>query len=62
MDNNSGIVSLSGFAFQIKVFFYYLATLSGDQELGFEVLDDISISSLDEKYLNNKEDAFSTRI
>lgn len=61
-ENNSGIVSLSGFTFQIKVFFYYLTKLSEGNELGFEVLDDISVSSLDEKNLDNKEDAFSTRI
>ena len=43
-DNNqsfdSGIASLSGFAFQIKVFILLLGSLQNGERLGFETLDD----------------------
>lgn len=45
-DNNqsfdSGIASLSGFAFQIKVFILLLGSLQNGERLGFETLDDIA--------------------
>lgn len=38
-----GIVSLSGFAYQIKVFIYLFASLQKGEQIEFETLDDIAI-------------------
>mgnify|MGYP001789918031 CR=1 FL=1 len=42
---NHGIISLSGFAFQIRVFIYYLSEISDGESLGYEVLDDIVLKN-----------------
>ena len=44
--NNSGIFSLSGFAYQIKVFIYYMALLQKNQQIEFETLEDVNIKSI----------------
>lgn len=43
---DAGIVSLSGFAFQIKVFVMLLSQLQQNQQIEFETLDDVAINSL----------------
>ncbi len=43
--NDGGIYSLSGFAFQIRVFFLHLASLDYGKQIGFETLDDIGIQN-----------------
>ena len=45
--NNSGIFSLAGFAYQIKVFIYYLATLEEDDTIGYETYDDVALKKTD---------------
>lgn len=42
---NHGIISLSGFAFQIRVFIYYLSEISDGESLRYEILDDISFKN-----------------
>jgi len=45
--NNSGIYSLAGFAYQIKVFIYYLTQLQDNYALGFETYDDVALQRTD---------------
>lgn len=45
--NNSGIYSLAGFAYQIKVFIYYLTQLQDKYALGFETYDDVALQRND---------------
>ncbi|RKD30822.1 hypothetical protein [Lacrimispora algidixylanolytica] len=43
MASNGGISSLSGFAYQIKVFVYYLEKLQDNMEIGYETFEDVAI-------------------
>ena len=45
--NNSGIYSLAGFAYQIKMFIYYLTQLQDNYALGFETYDDVALQRTD---------------
>lgn len=45
--NNSGIYSLAGFAYQIKVFIYYLTKLQEHYALGYETYDDVALQKTD---------------
>jgi len=45
--NNSGIFSLAGFAYQIKVFIYYLTQLQENYAIGFETYDDVALQRTD---------------
>ena len=45
--NNSGIYSLAGFAYQIRVFIYYLTQLQDNYSLGFETYDDVALQKTD---------------
>ncbi|MDC7243770.1 MAG: hypothetical protein PQJ44_07580 [Sphaerochaetaceae bacterium] len=46
-ENEYGINSLRGFAFQIKVFLYYLTKLDDSDRVEFETIDDIAINKSD---------------
>lgn len=48
-----GIVSLSGFAYQIKVFILLFASLQKGEQIEFETLDDIAIQSIAQNDANN---------
>lgn len=60
--NEEGVICLSGFTFQIKVFFYYLLHLQENGELGFEVLDDISMANYKQNDLDKSSYSFSTNL
>ena len=47
--NDSGISSLSGFSYQIKVFILRLTQLQQGQRVEFETLDDVAVRSLSSK-------------
>ncbi len=57
--NNSGIFSLSGFAYQIKVFIYYLSMLEDGYTIGYETYDDIALKKSDTE-TNKQEDKLNT--
>lgn len=44
--NDSGLSSLSGFSYQIKVFILRLTQLQQGQQVEFETLDDVAVRSL----------------
>ncbi len=46
MENNSGIHSLAGYAYQIKVFVYYSFLLKENEEVSYELFDDVGIKSI----------------
>lgn len=46
-DSDAGIVSLAGYAYQIKVFIMLLTSLKKGQRIGFETLDDVAIENID---------------
>ena len=45
--NSSGIFSLAGFAYQIKVFIYYLSSVKESSSIGFETFDDVALQPND---------------
>ncbi|EPB8165713.1 hypothetical protein ACRTAK_001314 [Clostridium perfringens] len=56
--DKSGINSLGGFAYQIKVFVNYLISLEKGMNISFEALDDISLSKLRNDNIDINEDNF----
>lgn len=46
MENKSGINSLAGYAYQIKVFVYYSFLLKENEEVSYELFDDVGIKSI----------------
>ncbi len=60
-NDRSGLYSLSGFAYQIKVFFYYVMLLKDEHSsIEFESLDDIAIKNI-EKF-DNYDTTFISKI
>ncbi len=57
MENNPGIASLGGYAYQIKVFISLLPYIKENDTIEFETIDDISIS---EKDIDNKSEYMCT--
>lgn len=51
--SGSGIISLSGFAYQIKIFIYLLAKLNENEQIEFETLDDVTIRNIAENDTQN---------
>lgn len=43
---DAGLVSLSGFAYQMKVFLLLLSQSTGGQQVEFETLDDVVVSDI----------------
>lgn len=54
----SGIKSLAGFAYQIKVLIYYLALLQKNQQIEFETLEDVNIRSFETSKIDNYSDSY----
>ncbi|MDU0156224.1 hypothetical protein [Bacillus cabrialesii] len=60
--DKSGINSLGGFSYQIKVFVYYLSKLKKGMQLEFESYDDISFARIDPKKLDEDSENFKSTI
>ncbi|MEW4239324.1 hypothetical protein Q0N51_10100 [Priestia megaterium] len=58
--DKSGINSLGGFSYQIKVFVYYLGLLQKGMQLEFESYDDVSFAKVDPKKLDDKSEYFKS--
>jgi len=62
--NDSGIQSLRGFSYQIKVFVYYMSKMMSNMQIEFETVEDVVVkSSIDEhsdsfRSLLKKEDSY----
>ncbi|MEG7880626.1 hypothetical protein [Bacillus paranthracis] len=56
--DQSGIHTLGGFSYQIRVFAYYLATLEANTQLEFETYDDVTVRKLNSNSLDLHADNF----
>ncbi|MGG3889606.1 hypothetical protein [Metabacillus fastidiosus] len=58
--DKSGINSLGGFSYQIRVFVYYLSKLEEGMQLEFEAYDDVSLTKINSDNLDSNEEKFKT--
>lgn len=57
--DSSGIHTLGGFSYQIRVFVLYLAKLKSNMQLEFETYDDVAIKETDIDKLDSNESTFN---
>lgn len=60
--DKSGINSLGGFAYQIKVFVVYMLSMDEGMQAGFETVDDVSVKRLTPDTIDDNEDKFRNLI
>lgn len=60
--DESGINSLGGFAYQIKVFVSYMLSMDEGMQAEFETVDDIAISKMTSDIIDDNEDKFRNLI
>lgn len=60
--DKSGISSLGGFAYQIKVFVSYMLSMDENMQAGFETVDDVSIKKVTPDTVDDNEDKFRNLI
>lgn len=60
--DTSGINSLGGFAYQIKVFVLYMLSTSENMRTEFETLDDVTVNKLSPETIDLNEDKFKSSI
>lgn len=58
LPDESGIYSLGGFAYQIKVFVVYMLSLRNGMQASFETIDDVAIRKLLPENIDENEDNF----
>ncbi|AVQ37749.1 hypothetical protein C7M56_03245 [Clostridium botulinum] len=55
---DSGIRSLAGFAYQIKVFIYYMSVLKKNEYIEFETLEDVNIRNVQSEEIDRKSTSY----
>lgn len=55
MNNDSGIKSLAGFSYQIKIFILKCASMSENSKIEFESIDDIALKKIKEEEFDEKD-------
>ena len=60
--DTSGINSLGGFAYQIKVFVLYMLEMHENMQTEFETLDDVTVNKLSPETIDINEDKFKNSI
>lgn len=60
--DKSGIHTLGGFSYQIRVFVFYLSKLAPDMQLEFETYDDLATSKINSDSIDKNEDIFKNII
>ncbi|WP_442603609.1 hypothetical protein [Paenibacillus sp. KN14-4R] len=60
--DQSGIHSLSGFSFQIRVFVNYMLSLKEGMQIEFETIDDVNISKIGPKEIDDFEDNYLNKL
>lgn len=60
--DTGGINSLSGFAYQIRVFVLYMLTMEKDMQTEFETLEDVALNNLSPNTIDSNEDQFKSCI
>ncbi len=56
--DNSGITSLNGFSYQIRVFVNYMLQMNDNESIGFETWDDVAIKQATPSALDSHSDSF----
>lgn len=56
--DNSGINSLGGFSYQIRVFVLHMLSMEEEMQAGFETIDDVAIKSVTPSSIDDYEDNF----
>ncbi|WP_071642290.1 MULTISPECIES: hypothetical protein [Paenibacillus] len=62
LPDSSGIYSLSGFSFQIRVFVYYMLMLEAGSQIEFETIDDVNIKKIKADEIDDYDENFHNRI
>lgn len=60
--DTSGINSLGGFAYQIKVFVLYMLSMDENMQTEFETLEDVTVNKLSPETIDKNEDKFKSYI
>ncbi|MFP7335058.1 hypothetical protein SFC23_17060 [Shouchella clausii] len=60
--DSSGINSLSGFSFQIRVFVYYMLQLNKGMQIEFETIDDVNISRIQANEFDRYDGSFINKL
>ncbi|SDQ27008.1 hypothetical protein [Virgibacillus salinus] len=60
--DKSGINSLAGFSYQIRVYVYYMLTLQEGMQIEFETTDDVNIKEIKPDEIDNYQDNFGNKI
>ncbi len=60
--DSSGINSLGGFSFQIKVFVYYMLDLKEGMQIEFETLEDVNVKKIKADSIDNNSENFISNI
>lgn len=62
LTDSSGINSLGGFAFQIRVFVYYMLTLDENMQIEFETLEDVNVKKINADDIDNNAENFINKL
>jgi hypothetical protein len=62
LQDRSGINSLSGFSYQIRVFVYHMLALKEGMQIEFETIEDVNIKKIKPAEIDNYEDDFINKI
>jgi hypothetical protein len=60
--DSSGINSLGGFSYQIKVFVYFMLSLEDNMQIEFETIDDVNIKKIKPNEIDDNEEKFISKI
>ena len=62
LPDSSGINSLAGFSFQIRVFTYYMIMLGENTQIEFETIDDVNIKKIKAEEIDNNDENFICKL
>lgn len=60
--DSSGISSLGGFSYQIRVFVYYMLLLEDNMQIEFETIDDVNIKKINSNEIDDNDENFISKI
>lgn len=60
--DSSGINSLSGFSYQIRVFVYYLLSLKNNMQIEFETIDDVNLKKIKPNEIDDYDENFMSKV
>ena len=62
VSDSSGISSLGGFSYQIRVFVYFMLLLKDNEQIEFETIDDVNIKKIKPNEIDDNEENFISKI